>query len=519
MRYLLLILTFLTSSVFAQQLTEGSVVLGYAVSGTCTGFTQNGELIATSTGLYDVATGEIHTPFRGYPELSPDDRFVWVGEDGQYEFTSALYDVTSGERLLDFTGYGASFSPDGTMIAVNTDGIYDLATLEEKVDLTWEDWQLASPKFSPNSRYVIVMRKYTQYDVYDAQQGEYLYSVHGSPQFSSDGNLIVAEEDGIYETATGKKLLFTSSRAYLNADNTLVAVANDGLYDLATGEKRFGFGGLPKFSPDGQWVLLKEDAGGIFVYDLYDVNDTSGTRRFRTVATNGGVAFSPDSQVLLAGSTLYEVATGSKQLGFWENPEPAAFTFSADGSWVAIQGDGLYETASDERKFSFTGEAPKFNQDETLLLVEEDGIYETATGERLIDATTGLFGVRNAHFNADNTLVAFPTVDFYTQETVDVKCVIWGNENHEWPFRTGVAKTIINAESQPYGAPASKISLYNSPEGEVAEEAFWAGEKVFEILGHTADDKWLRVSENRWVRTEDVIILAFPDTIPVESGN
>ena len=96
--------------------TDNSIVLGYAMTGRCgRNFNPEGKLFGTTTGIYEVMTGNrlfsVYGNDYSSVNFSPDGNLVAVGDDG-------LYEVTTGERHFQFSSSFAAFNPDSTLLAV-----------------------------------------------------------------------------------------------------------------------------------------------------------------------------------------------------------------------------------------------------------------------------------------------------------------------------------------------------------------------------------------------------------------
>ncbi|MEO8607452.1 MAG: SH3 domain-containing protein [Chloroflexota bacterium] len=74
--------------------------------------------------------------------------------------------------------------------------------------------------------------------------------------------------------------------------------------------------------------------------------------------------------------------------------------FSPDGKLMAISEDGLYDLATGQRRFSFSGDVAKFSSDSRLLAIYNDGIYDVANSERRFDTAN-----QPINFSSNNQFV------------------------------------------------------------------------------------------------------------------
>jgi WD40 repeat protein len=286
--------------------------MGFAFEGECRQFSPDSKLLATTHGIYDIASGRrlvtiVEHPYH-QPFISPDGTLVAVGSDG-------VYDIATGQRRFEINNY-ATFSPDSTMVGIWTDGIYDTATGQQRLKIT------------------------------------------GYPVFSPDSALVEVSGDGVYDLASGQRQLALSGygNAAFNHDGTLMAVGGNGLYEVEGWRERFAISGAsPEFSPDGKLLSVGQDG-------MYNV--ATGQRLYSFTEIGYNSTFSPDGKLVVIGADgVYDVATGRRFLDII-----AEARFNPDGRLLAVAADGVYDTNTLMPQFKLKGDA-YFSPDTTLLTV------------------------------------------------------------------------------------------------------------------------------------------------------
>jgi len=237
-------------------LSAETIALGYALPGECTGFSPDGKILATTFGVYEVATGKKRFFITGdnpyNPAFSPDGSLLALQQDGVYE-------VATGKKRFGISGDNPTFSPDGTLLAVEKDGIYEVAKGKKRFDLFGYN-----PVFSPDGT-LFTLVTISGSGIYEVATGKERFPITGyHPVFSPDGLLLAVPKDGLYEVATGNKRFDISNNTVsFSPDGTLLAVASDGIYDTAAGNKLLDTPSSSSFSPDG--TLLAITTNGICV--------------------------------------------------------------------------------------------------------------------------------------------------------------------------------------------------------------------------------------------------------------
>ena len=112
-----------------------------------------------------------------------------------------IYRLQDGTKLFETSDF--NFSPDGTLIALDEDGMYTLSNSEKLFDIsgstgTWS-------KFSADGAYYVASRD----GIYQIADGQKLFDIKGvglSVSFSPDGNYVAIEDDGFYRLSDQQKL-------------------------------------------------------------------------------------------------------------------------------------------------------------------------------------------------------------------------------------------------------------------------------------------------------------------------
>lgn len=320
---------------------------------TSAAFSHDGKRLLTGSSgglvqLWDITTGREVQRYRGHTDavtsvcFSPEGQFVLTtagrGSDGgsiRRDNTARMWDTKTGKEIWRFAlpiGAGdlhsAAFSTDGKRIltaAAVTASIYDVKTGEEVMD-----FPLVAPSFSPDRRTVLgwLSGAMTHAHLLDAETGKQLHRFTGhtarvrSAVFSPDGKLVLtASMDGTARTwdpKTGKQVQqFTDHNgivlhASFSADGqTVMTISSDEavrLWSTSTGKliRRIGLPGPVRnatMSRDGTRLLVKwfrrdveDDTTYVWLFD------TGGEGLFQQLAlrANSTIAiFSPDGKKAL----------------------------------------------------------------------------------------------------------------------------------------------------------------------------------------------------------------------------
>lgn len=274
---------------------------------------------------------------------------------------------------------GATFSPDGTLIALGGAGkvvrLWDVKAGKEQRLLEGHPGFIRTLAFSPDGTLLTAAGD-------DASGGAALWDVatgklvrhigkhqHGLRQavFSPDGHSLLTsgfdEHIGLWEVATGKRLLYFRAHPRVpygiafSPDGKLLASGGDNegtirLWDAATGKQRRSWHGHPgsvysvAFSPDGR---LLASGGADTAARLWEV--ASGKEVRSLPGHDGGVSkvtFAPDRRTLATASYnrtahIWEVASGQEVRRFGQhNGWVWGVAFAPNGrSLVSTGSDGI----------------------------------------------------------------------------------------------------------------------------------------------------------------------------------
>ncbi len=177
-------------------------------------FSPDSSLATTPDGIYDLANNKWILPQPGGSTLSltsglgRDGRFSRDGQRVLLELGPSVpstaippvlkvYDVPTGKTLLQIAGLVGVISPDGALLAVYNDGVYDIASGKKRFSFSGE----AFPVFSPDSSVLFI----SNVGAYDTYTGDLRFRIKEMRSISSDGRL-VSDDQGLYEVATGARL-------------------------------------------------------------------------------------------------------------------------------------------------------------------------------------------------------------------------------------------------------------------------------------------------------------------------
>lgn len=308
---------------------------------TCIGFDKDESIIVTSSGLFDLTSGEPRIDSE-FVNLSADPEWSPFSPNEQWIISvDGIYAAATGERVFPLADSQVfiAFSEDGSLMHI--DGI----------TYSTETWEQVDPILIADFEFFV-----------DLESNRYIWrdftSGNGIPTYlSSQGNYWVHVVDGMYRTDTGEKIdlptplqnpvvlesgvfspndliffvyddtrgLTTAYRtqsfekAYelpvtigrqgrlsvpFSADGLFFGVTGDAVYQAYTGERLLEVLGTPVFGDK----LVAVYPGGVF--ELF-----SGEKRFDVPQNVGEMRFSADSSLLYAGTNIPEILIYDVQTG------------------------------------------------------------------------------------------------------------------------------------------------------------------------------------------------------------
>lgn len=333
------------------------------------GYTISEVMAAYDAGQFRV----IHTK-SVWLHTSPDGSYVAATSDGVYRISDSAY-FPHYERAI--------FSPDSLYVAEEGDGVYRLTDGHKMFAIG------ALPRFSADSQYVAA----DGYGLFRLSDGEKLYHIDDSDKYSEDGtvytfyshfssagNYVVIDKDGVYDLANQRKIFDIEHEGLVvrfSSDEQYAISADDGVYRLIDGEKLFDIEGFGSFSPNNtyivSWKAVHRLSDGAKVLDIPDYAPWQ---------------FSLDNNLIAVDEVgVYNLNTGEKVM-----PITADAVFSPDGLYVAVSRDGLYRLSDQTKRFDIAGSLPKFSEDSAFLYTsggytdfdDLGSVYRVSDGHRLL---------------------------------------------------------------------------------------------------------------------------------------
>jgi hypothetical protein len=339
----------------------------FEIGGTDVEFSPDGSLLAVQNdAVYDLAQRQ-----RLYPietvlvEFSPNSRLLAVGGTG-------LLDARTGQLQFSFPNqnnvFALEFSSDGALLALVEGeseyqgvpgGVYTLVSEGEISIFEVESGEIRSSitstesiddiGFSPDGTRLAL----TSDGVYDTSNGEFLFSIgsntdgfrNGIMRFSGDGSLLLLSEYRVYRTADGQRLLsaggFYPDPHMISPDDTFI-VNNRGVYASDGRELNVFYKFREGFFDQRQIFFL----GTLEV--RYQIPD--GVSRWVNPCTIATIDQNAANML-----TNVAVAAGGIEAGIFEGPSFSASTYStidADADFpmvvlgyaVEIDGSGISRT-------------------------------------------------------------------------------------------------------------------------------------------------------------------------------
>jgi len=457
---------------FKEPYTAKGVKKLYTLDSLCDQFSSDSKLVITTHGIYNLASGELQvdTYLAGDSStiytFSPDNQLVaqqypdyddpsqyytgglWETSTGTRltDFPpgilspngsllvspyDAIYDVETGEKLLEIDGFG-SFTEVGNVLILENMGAYDAVTLEKLV---------AESAISPTIRAIDSHLAETE-PVYTIESAELLFPAGTSYKLFSEEGIAYASGNGFYSLQSGELLLegdFSSLHIEISPDAKFVAVDQDGIYSLENTEKILSFGAntdYVRFSEDSNYLVAAGE--GIYATDDWaKLQPLDETTRFFEPSPNSESWFLLDldgaAYSFLTGQKLFEAeliaSTGLGvinngqwmavpgdavyDLGTYEpiiNNVPAELRVNPDMTDIVAVGKGVYSFSNGEQRFELREPferdeipiRPKWSEDNSLFWVEGDGVYDYESGELLIST----FVATDVKFQPEGLMIA-----------------------------------------------------------------------------------------------------------------
>ncbi len=390
---------------------------------------------------------------------------------------------------------------------------------------------------SPDGSYVLVACQTAIFQVY-VQNWNVQRSFGESPDFitdisiSQDGHLgISASQDGTLRLWNlGGQLDYQIEN--INADSlNAIAISSDGKYLLVNGVRMYGFQrpvlwdivhskvvqtyfgfnaavspGAVKISPDMNFVAV---AGynadlGISAVRLWDTHSRIVQCEYEGYqAIARAVAFSPDSQFLLAGSQdpvnktgqliLWDVKTCQLVRQFDTNEDVTSIAFSADNS-RAITGSGYFgrvilwdvTTGKEIKRFSYSDYGPvlgvAFGPGDTAILgsgLADLYLWDVESGD-IIRRYSG-------HTTFPSSVAISSDGKYVLSSALDGDVILWDFSTGEMLHR--------------YNAHAGVYSVLFSPDGRTAYAASIDGKLIeWQVAEKSLTELRAWISSNRYVR-------------------
>jgi WD40 repeat protein len=329
---------------------------------------------------------------------SPDGSHVAASSDGVYRISDGAF----------FPQYDkAIFSPDGLYVAQQDDGVYRISDNHKLFEIG------ALPRFTDDSEYLAaegygVFRLSDGYKLFDIDDSDaysdgYVYSFFS--HFSPYGNYVVVDKDGVYRLSDQHKLFDIETEGLtvtFSSNEQYVASMGDGVYRLNDGQKLFNFIGAT-FSPNGEYVVNS----GV----MYRLSDGA---KVLEIADNFNWMLSADgAYIAVATDGVYNTETGERLFRI-SSDNLVRFAFSPNGLYVAVSNDGLYGLSDGTKHFDITGFFPEFSPNAAFLMTSGScfqspgSVYRVSDGYRLFDLPCG------ATFSPDGLYAAVGTVGLYS---------------------------------------------------------------------------------------------------------
>jgi WD40 repeat protein/CRP-like cAMP-binding protein len=440
--------------------------------------------------LWDVTSGEEIVQFNGHGgpitsvAFSPDGRFVLTGSDDQ---TARLWEADSGREILQFSGHtdqvrSVAFSSDGkyaiTGSADMTARLWNVLTGKETLQFVGHAGEVGSVTFSPDGNYVLTGSADKTARLWDAGNGLELYTFTGhtrevlSVAFSPDGKYILTGSDitvRIFDLETGLE----TRELIGHADRIRSAV----------------------FSSDGNYILTGSSDS---TARLWDVETGRAVQQFSAHTDQiRSVAFSPDGKYILTGSLdktarVWEIESSLGARVFSGYGDAVyAVTSSPDGQYVLTGGgDGklhLWEPKTNLELMEFTGHTSwisslAFSPDgKHILSASWDGtvrLWDAKTGAEIRQFSGQVGEIYSIAFSADGTMVLAGGEDAIARV---------------WDVASGKVLLELTGHTRPVKgvafSPDGKLILTGSDDETARLWDAVSGEELMQLIGHEDEIK------------------------------
>jgi len=297
--------------------------------------------------LIDPATGSMVRRFTSDDIIdcvafSPDGKVLAAGTlNGNVYLWNPLTGAALGELIgvADYVG-SLAFSPDGRTLATGTLGgdvlLWDPATGAKLGQLIGDASDIDSVCFSPNGKTLVATSADGWAFLWDRAANRRIDRTVLKGQMSGG---VALSPNGTFAAAIarGKLLLWSPTTGVQLGAFSTPASSGDSLPSFPLGS--------PAFSPNEKLVAAATNQGNVVVWNLATRREVD--RLVGDGSTIGSFAFSPDSNLLVVGSSnvvLWDVSTGKEVARLPNNESDEtlvdSFAFSPNGKWLAAGTEG-----------------------------------------------------------------------------------------------------------------------------------------------------------------------------------
>ncbi|MCP4143398.1 MAG: TIR domain-containing protein [Chloroflexi bacterium] len=324
--------------------------------------------------VWDVETGieKLRMQHDGFVlRMDITDNGGWIASTG-YDQTARVWNAASGSEMIHIPigtrGTAILFNEEGTRLIVGDDKgnitLWDTSVLLSRLNYIEFPELVRGAHYSPNGEILAVNTDEKNVRLFPVED---ILSV----KTAAEGREILPTKGLTYDLA------YSSDNKWVAVEETredkirLYNFETEEILILEHGAKVYGFA----FSPDNTQVVT---AGGDSFIRIWDLESGEEIDSIENPAPLQSVAYHPNGKHLAAGMenkiNIWDVETKERVAGLFQSGEYHNIAYSPDGAWFAAgSSEGIIYLVSVEHNYSFTDNFLRMNGQPYSLTFSPDG--------------------------------------------------------------------------------------------------------------------------------------------------